>query len=51
MVLDVSADKYPTCTVSKDIISLDVPGNVVAMVVLSNNTVIPVFMLGLVSSI
>jgi len=52
MELDLSADKYPTSTIdAKDTISLDVPGTMVAMVMLPNNTMIPVFTLGLVCPI
>ena len=48
MELDVSAGEFPNSTVSDGVISLDVPGTLVAMVYLPNNTVVPVFTLGLV---
>ena len=48
MELDVSAGKYPNSSVSTNVISIDVPGTLVAMVQLSNNSLVPVFTLGLV---
>lgn len=48
MKLDLSAGEYPNCSVSDGVISLDVPGMLVAMVYLPNDTVVPVFTLGLV---
>ena len=49
MELDVSAGKYPNSSVSNNIISLDVPGTLVALVQLSNGSLVPAFTLGLVS--
>ena len=49
MELDVSAGKYPNSSVSNNVISLDVPGTLVAMVQLSNGSLVPAFTLGLVS--
>ena len=48
MQLDISAGKYPNSSVSDNVFTLDVPGTVVAMVQLPNNSFIPVFILGLV---
>ena len=48
MELDVSASEYPNSSVSDDAISLDIPGTLVAMVCLPNNSVVPAFTLGLV---
>ena len=48
MQLDLSAGEYPNSSVSDNAITLDVPGTLVAMVLLPNNSLIPVFTLGLV---
>ena len=48
MQLDISAAKYPNTSVSDNVITLNVPGTLVAMVQLPNNSFIPVFTLGLV---
>ena len=48
MELDVSASEYPNSSVSDDVISLDIPGTLVAMVCLPNNSVVLAFTLGLV---
>ena len=51
MQLDISAGKYPNSSVSDDVITLDVPGTLVAMVQLPNKSFVPVFTLGLVCPI
>jgi len=48
MVLDVTAGQYPEAVVANNTISLNVPGTLVAMVKLPNNTLTTVFTLGLV---
>ncbi|XP_065884847.1 bactericidal permeability-increasing protein-like isoform X2 [Dysidea avara] len=47
MVLDITAGQYPEAVVANNTISLNVPGTLVAMVKLPNNTLTTVFTLGL----
>ena len=51
MVLDITAGQYPEAVVANNTISLNVPGTLVAMVKLPNNTLTTVFTLGLVCSV
>jgi len=48
MVLDVTAGQFPEAIVANNTINLNVPGTLVAMVKLPNNTLTTVFTLGLV---